>query len=56
MNNEKQQKARIEHLEKASLHVRNESMQINAEFNRIEQDPKKYCERSCAHLIYTSFT
>ena len=40
MNNEVKNKERSEHLKKLSLRVRKESMVVNKEFNRIENDPE----------------
>lgn len=40
MNREIHNKKRKQHLIKASLRVRDESMKINEEFSRIEHDPE----------------
>ncbi|HSW68982.1 MAG TPA: CopG family transcriptional regulator [Gammaproteobacteria bacterium] len=40
MNVTIKKKEQIERLKKASLLVRNESMRVNKEFDRIEHDPK----------------
>ncbi len=40
MNTEVKNKERDEHLKKASLRVRKESMIVNKEFSRIEDDPE----------------
>lgn len=40
MNDETEKQERGQRLTQASLHVRKESMKINAEFSEIEDDPK----------------
>lgn len=40
MNEETERQMRAQRLKKASLRVRKESMKINAEFGKIEHDPK----------------
>ena len=40
MNQEVKNKQRMEHLKKASLRVRKESMSVNKEFSTIEHDPE----------------
>ena len=40
MNNESDFRARAERMAEVSRKVRNESMRVNAEFARIEQDPE----------------
>ena len=50
MNTTVKNKERIEHLKKASLQVRKESMRINKEFSRIEYDPKDHVVQNLVNV------